>query len=137
MKQYTPFYSTDELTALLRSWQHGGLDGIHSPNAVVVGVVGCDRPAKGFRAESLLQRFSSADVSSVFRQMATAAEPMPTYGAIVYANVVQCHPLQDLARAIGLADCSEAQSLLIRAEDAFMNLLLGHLVPKQDRGANG
>jgi len=121
---FTPLYYTEDLSRLLNLWSCGSLDGIHSKHAVVVGVSGFDRPAKGLRPETLLERFSSCDISQVFRAMALDSEPSPTYGAIAYAKLVRGVPLEDIARALGLVDCSLAQNILILAEDDFMRRLL-------------
>jgi hypothetical protein len=125
LTKYVPLYSDRELSTLLKSWQTGGLDGIHSPYAVVTGVTGCDRPAKGFRALGLLERFGGEDVAIVLRGMAADVEPYPTYAAIVYVKMVRDYPIQDLARALGVEDVSIAQGVLIQAKDEFVKRLLG------------
>jgi hypothetical protein len=123
---FTPFYATSDLQALFRNYQSGGLDGIHSRNHVMLGIVGCDRPARGLRAESLLERYSSSDVHRAFQSMARDAEPYPTLAAILYVKYCGDVAIEDIARAMDMDDASHAQGVLIEAQDEYMRRLMNY-----------
>ncbi|MBD2019296.1 hypothetical protein H6F43_03750 [Leptolyngbya sp. FACHB-36] len=124
MAPFIPLYSVEDLTFLLRTWADSSLDGIHSKGHAALGVVGCDRVSHGFRAQSLAERYTVADLHKTIEEMAQDAEPGPTYLTLLLLKHIRQSPLQDLARAFDYPNNSVAQSELVAAQDEFMRRLL-------------
>jgi hypothetical protein len=123
-QEFIPHYRQADLESLFRNWFHKSLDGIHSRGNVAVGVKDCDRGSHGFQASGLLQRYTSEEFQHVLYFMTQEAQPMPTYATLLIHTQLEQRPIQDIARAWGYTDCSQAIRAVNAASDEFMRRLL-------------
>ncbi len=114
-------YSPSELGHLLQQWSSGNLNNIVSPGHVVAGVPDVVLTGSGFRAMSLAQRYTVADIdqaiAQVFAQDSTAAL------MLVCIHLLNWR-MDRLGRALEHPDTSYTQTCLLMAEDLFAEVLL-------------
>lgn len=114
-------YSPSELGYLLQQWASGNLNNIVSPGHVVSGVPDVVLTGGGFKAMSLAQRFTVADIDRaivrLFAQDSIAAL------MLVCIHLLNWR-IDRLGRALEHPDTSYTQTCLLMAEDLFAQVLL-------------
>lgn len=116
-------YDRAEINLLIQYALNGSLNGMDSGGKVVAGVEGCDRVSHGWKPHSLVHRYTSEEITKIFKGMGHEAEPAPTNAVLLLLQ--QVYPLEAIARAMNLADCHIAQWRLEEAYEDFAKRLLG------------
>lgn len=121
---FAPLYDVREMEKLFQFWFTGSLDGITSKGHTMIGVRNCEHTGRdGLRAQSLLTRYTSADVRAVLQDMIQAGADLLDYVVLLVFRCVGFRTVQDMARAMGRS-CYQMQDLLQLAQDEFMRRLL-------------
>lgn len=121
---FVPCYDTREMARLFKAFRSGGLDGIHSGGCAILGVQDCDRSATGFRPQTLIERFTTAEVLQTLHAMNL------DHAVILLLHYWAEVPLVDIARAYTCAipnsafDSSVLGRWEVAARDEFMRRLL-------------
>lgn len=121
MSNFVPLYDRREVDRLLQYWLNGSLDAFHPQGNAVVGVVGCNHTPQGFKAQGLITRFLSDDVSAAIADLALSGEPMGA--AVLIVVLAMGTPIEYVARALGQT-CTIMMSQVSLWVDRFMNILL-------------
>lgn len=114
-------YSPPELGFLLQQWASGNLNNILSPGHAVAGVADAVLMADGFKAMSLAQRFTVADIDQA---MARLFAQDKTAALILICIHLLNWRVDRLGRALEHPDTSYTQTCLLMAEDLFAEVLL-------------
>lgn len=114
-------YSAAAISDLFRQWASGNLDNIGSRGHVTAGLEGCTIGAGGVRTQTLLERFTSEDVSSALGKMMAD-------GLTGLARSLICYYLlgwtaERIGRVLRHRDTSVTTTYLMTAEDAFVERL--------------
>ena len=111
-----------EVSRLLSYWANGGLDDLVDQGHIVNGVEGCTAYGKGFRAQSLVSRFTSEEVELALMSMAECPEARAYAIALVF-SYLKGWTHDRLARVMG-GTVPTMGDFLLSAEERFLKSLL-------------
>lgn len=111
-----------EVSSLLTHWASGSLDQLMDRGHVVAGIEGCTSYGKGFRAQSLVHRYTSEEVESALMSMAECSETRAHAIALVL-SYLKGWTNDRLARVMG-GNVPTMGDFLLSAEERFLKSLL-------------
>lgn len=122
-------YEINDFRYLMKQWRAGTLDSHVDPGCPQVGMLGVVVTARGTVGQTLVQRFTLAEISQALR-LVFLIDPVLA-GAVILVDAFD-QPLEVLASVVG-CKCSEAGSLLSTAQDLVMETLYVQEHRQKDR----